>query len=132
MKQLILVPFAVFSQNLFSQDLSIQTTTDSIYSDKEVDLKPEAIGGKDKMNSYIMKHYQLPDEQGLNGKVIVSFVVEKDGSVSDYQIVQDVGFNTGTQLLEILRKFDRWKPGQKNGIPVRVRYHFPLNVMTAQ
>lgn len=121
----------MIAQTVCAQDAA-ETAKDSIYDAKAVDITPEIEGGKDKMLQYVAKNYKLPDEENLNGKIIVSFVVEKDGSVSNYKIEQDIGYNTGEKLVQMLQKFDRWKPGQKDGNPVRVRYKFPLNVSSAR
>lgn len=131
MKQFLFFCLVMIAQTVCAQDAA-ETAKDSIYDAKAVDITPEIEGGKDKMLQYVAKNYKLPDEENLNGKIIVSFVVEKDGSVSNYKIEQDIGYNTGEKLVQMLQKFDRWKPGQKDGNPVRVRYKFPLNVSSAR
>lgn len=65
-------------------------------------------------------------EKGIEGTMIASFVIEKDGRVSNIEIVQSVHPMCDKELERILRYSPRWTPGMKDGKPVRVRYHLPL------
>ena len=65
-------------------------------------------------------------EKGLHGRVFASFVVEKDGSLSDFKIVKPVDPDLDKETLRLLKSMPRWSPGTINGEPVRVRYTVPV------
>lgn len=65
-------------------------------------------------------------EKGLHGRVFASFVVEKDGSLSDFKIVKSVDPDLDKETLRLLKSMPRWSPGTINGEPVRVKYTVPV------
>ncbi len=69
-------------------------------------------------------------EQNISGTVVASFVVEKDGTVSDAKVIKDIGGGCGEEVLRIVNAmnevFIRWKPGMKAGVPVRTRFNLPV------
>ena len=69
-------------------------------------------------------------EQNISGTVVASFVIEKDGTVSDAKVIKDIGGGCGEEVLRIENAmnevFIRWKPGMKSGIPVRTRFNLPV------
>ncbi len=103
----------------------------SIYNTAGIEVKPEFPGGLAKFYDYIRKNYQAPDEEGLNGKVFVSFVVEKDGSLTDIKVIRDIGYGTGKEAIRVLKSSPKWSPGEQNGKKVRVLYSLPINITTA-
>mgnify|MGYP003619972763 FL=1 len=71
---------------------------------------------------YIKTNYKTPDEakkQSVSGKIILSFIVEKDGKLSDIKILRDLGFGTGEEAVRVLSKSPNWKPGKLNDTVVR-------------
>ena len=96
-----------------------------------VEVEPSFPGGMRAFLNYVAENYQFPPaakEQGVNGKVILNFIVEKDGTLSNIKIVRDLGFGTGPEAVRILEKSPVWKPGIQNGRPVRVSYSLPINL----
>ena len=87
----------------------------NIYNTAGIEVKPEFPGGMAKFYSYIQKNYQAPEEEGLNGKVFVSFVVEKDGSLTDIKVIRDIGYGTGKEAIRVLKNCPKWNPGEQNG-----------------
>ncbi len=102
-----------------------------IYNTAGIEVKPEFPGGMDKFYSYVGKNYRAPEEEGLKGKVYVTFVVEKDGSLTDIKVLRDIGYGTGKEAIRVLQKCPRWNPGVQNGKPVRVLYSLPITIQTA-
>lgn len=91
---------------------------------------PEFEGGMKGWAKFLQRNLRYPDmasEQGISGKVFVSFVVEKDGSVSEVTLVKGIGGGCDEEALRVIKKSPRWKPGQQNGKSVRVRYNMPLS-----
>jgi periplasmic protein TonB len=101
-----------------------------VYNTAGIEVKPEFPGGMDKFYNFVFKNYRAPDEGGLKGKVYVTFVVEKDGSLTDIKVLRDIGYGTGKEAIRVLQKCPRWNPGIQNGKPVRVLYSLPISIVT--
>lgn len=94
-----------------------------------VEVKPEFPGGIQKFYDFVKKEYRSPNvDRDLKGNVIVEFVVEKDGSLTDIKVLRDIGHGTGAEAIRTLKKSRKWNPGIQNGVPVRVRYTLPIAV----
>ena len=65
------------------------------------------------------------------GRVTVQFVVEKDGSLSDIQVIHDAGYGSGQEAVRVLTSSPKWIPGYQKGKPVRVMYTEPINFTLA-
>lgn len=103
----------------------------NVYNTAGIEVKPEFPGGIEKFYSFVGKNYRVPDEDGLRGKVYVTFVVEKDGSLTDIKVLRDIGYGTGKEAIRVLSKCPRWNPGIQNGKPVRVLYSLPITIQSA-
>jgi len=104
-------------------------TSNSIMDFSKIDVTPEFPGGMRAFSEYVGKNYQYPEEakkQGVNGKLIASFIVEKDGSLSNIKILHDLKLGTGEEAIRLLSTSPKWKPGEKSGQPVRVQYTLPI------
>lgn len=104
----------------------------SVYNLAGIELKPDFPGGMDKFYKFIGKNYQVPEEEGLKGKVFVSFVVEKDGSLTDIKVIRDIGYGTGKEAMRVLKSCPKWNPGEQNGKKVRVLYSLPISIQSAE
>ena len=104
----------------------------SIYNTAGIEVKPDFPGGIEKFYKYVGKNYQVPEEEGLKGKVFVSFVVEKDGSLTDIKVIRDIGYGTGKEAIRVLKQCPKWNPGEQNGKKVRVLYSLPINIQSAE
>jgi len=109
----------------------VEADDNQIYNTAGIEVKPEFPGGMDKFYGYVGKNYRAPEEEGLKGKVYVTFVVEKDGSLTDIKVLRDIGYGTGKEAIRVLTKCPRWNPGIQNGKPVRVLYSLPITIQTA-
>lgn len=118
----------------FSQDgeIILDTIKSSSNSGEKVyikvDTKPDFEGGIQAFYEYIKKNLKIPEvEKDVKGNVIVSFIVEKDGSLSNIKILRDpVGMEK--EVTEMLTACPKWKPGIQDGKPVRVEYTLPIAV----
>ena len=119
---LIFISFLTFSQKK-------PIVNDSIYNSSFVEKEPQYIGGIKEFYKYIGENYNLPnDKEFKGGKVFTSFVIEKDGSITDVKALRDVGFGTGEEAIRVLKKSPLWIPAEENGQKVRVRYILPLTL----
>lgn len=101
----------------------------SIHDFASIEEMPDFPGGMQKFYQYVSKNYVYPAaarEQGVSGRLILSFVVEKDGSLTDIKVMRDLGMGTGDEAVRMLKKAPKWKPGIQNGRPVRVQYTLPI------
>lgn len=104
----------------------------SVHSLAGIEQKPEYPGGIEKFYQFVGKNYQAPEEEGLKGKVYVTFVVEKDGSLTDIKVIRDIGYGTGKEAIRVLNKCPKWIPGEQNGKKVRVLYSLPITIQSAE
>lgn len=112
-------------------DVKVDLGNDSniIYAMPEI--KAEYPGGSEAFIKYIFANYKSPTEdEELNTKVFVSFVVEKDGTLSNHKVVRDAGFGIGQELLRVIKKSPKWKPAFNNGKAVRSQYTVPISIKT--
>ena len=94
-----------------------------------VEVNPEPVGGMAAFRKWIADTYVYPQgaiDAGVKGQVVVSFVVEKDGSLTDIKVAKDLSYGTGQAAENMLKKAKKWKPGIQNGRPVRVAYTLPI------
>lgn len=103
----------------------------SIHNMAGIEVKPDFPGGLEKFYKYVGNNYKVPEEDGLKGKVFVTFVVEKDGSLTDVKVIRDIGYGTGAEAIRVLKKSPRWNPGEQNGKKVRVLYSLPITIQSA-
>jgi len=101
----------------------------TIYNTAGIEVKPEFPGGIDEFNKFIAKNLNPPNEAGQIGKVYVTFVVEKDGSLTDIKVLRDIGYGTGKEAVRVLELSPKWLPGEQNGQKVRCTYSLPISIM---
>ena len=96
---------------------------------ENVDSQPEFPGGSQALYAYLgnnVKYPQAAVERNVQGKVLVSFVVERDGSISQARVVRTVDQALDREALRVILAMPRWKPGSMGGKNVRVRYTVPI------
>lgn len=100
---------------------------DGIYT--FVEETPKFPGGDSALYMFICMNLSYPDEareQKIEGNVLLSFVIEKDGSVSNIKKITDIGGGCGDAAVEMLSKMPKWKPARYHGKPVRFEFQLPL------
>jgi len=126
---LILSLFSVFGANAQKTDTLKKTTSDtSIYASPE--HLPEFPGGTDEFLKYIAMNTRYPAaarEASKQGKVIVQFVIEKDGALSHVQVVRSIFPALDAEAVRVVSGSPKWAPGTQDGYAVRVRYTVPIS-----
>jgi protein TonB len=95
-----------------------------------VEQKPEFEGGPQEMMRFISKNIvypSIPRDNGKQGKVYVSFIIDKEGNVTNVEIVRGVEKHLDKEAIRVIKKMPKWKPGKQRGIPVKVKYTIPVN-----
>ena len=90
---------------------------------------PSFSGGNAALINYIKENVQLQkvgNGEYIQGRVIVSFIVEKDGSCSNFNVARPVNPLLDREAIRVLKTMPRWNPGKKSGKNVRVRYNVPV------
>ncbi|MFC5270610.1 energy transducer TonB [Adhaeribacter terreus] len=103
--------------------------TDSTAIIERVEEQPEFPGGQEAMFRFLATHIKYPKEaqkERIQGRSIISFVVNQDGSLSNYKIVKRLGYGADEEALRVLQAMPLWKPGKINGKPVRVKFTLPV------
>ena len=131
MKKLLFLILICCVQNMFSQNGSStapKSDDSHIYNTAGIDVKPDFPGGYDKFFAFVDENFKYPEGNiNLKGKKIyVTFIVEKDGSLSDIKILRDAGHGTGDEALRVLKLSPKWSPGQHKGEIIRVLFSVPL------
>jgi len=91
---------------------------------------PEFPGGLHALNNFLSTNIKYPKDARANhiqGRVVLRFVVERDGSLSDIKVVKGIGSGCDEEALRVLKLSPRWKPGMQQGKQVRVQYSVPIN-----
>lgn len=94
-----------------------------------VESMPQFPGGEEKLYEYLgntMKYPQMAKESQISGTVYVTFVIEKNGSVTDARILRGIGGGCDEEALRVVRAMPKWSPGKQRGKPVRVQYNLPV------
>lgn len=105
----------------------IQSTEDSVYD--KVDVSPEYPGGMNEMVKFISSNIIYPEaakKANIKGVVYVSFIVEKDGSISNIKILRGIGGGCDEETIRVVKLMPKWTPGKKGEKPVRVKVALPV------
>ncbi|WP_237421271.1 energy transducer TonB [Flavobacterium sp. HBTb2-11-1] len=93
--------------------------------------EPQFPGGIEKFYMFVGQNFKMPTEfakQKMEGKIFMEFMVEKDGSLSEFKIVKDLGYGVGDEAIRVLKLSPKWIPATENGKPVRVTYNLPITI----
>lgn len=105
-------------------------TDEPIIEMKDADMQPFFYAGIDALYEFIEQNFKKPEVPELIGKIFVSFVVEKDGTLSEVATIRDVGFGTGAEAERVMQLSPRWIPGVKGGKTVRVKFYLAIPIHT--
>ncbi len=107
----------------------------SIHNVAGLEVYPEFPGGMAAWAKFIQRNLNYPyiaQENNVQGKVFLSFVVEKDGSITDVGVTRGIGAGCDEEAVRVIKKSPKWKPGMQNNQAVRVRYSIPINYTLTQ
>jgi protein TonB len=129
MKRFLLVFItAIFSAGLHAQKTDTTGDNDKIFT-TPVEIMPEFKGGMTRFYTHLedIPYLFLDRMNCREGKTIVLLVIEKDGNVSDVKVVHGISKKEDDQVIKVIKRLQKWKPGMQSGRPVRVQYAIPIN-----
>ena len=94
-----------------------------------LDQMPEFPGGMEALNAYLRNNIRYPQEAqkaGIQGRVIIQFIVSKDGSITDAEVAHSVDPQLDAEALRLIKNMPRWKPGMRKGQAIRVKQTLPI------
>ncbi len=95
-----------------------------------IDTPPQFADGMPALYAYLRDNLHYPPgakDQGISGKVFISFVITEDGSVSNVNVEKGIGGGCDEAAIETVKNMPKWKPGMQNGKPVRIKYNIPIS-----
>jgi periplasmic protein TonB len=130
MKSILII--AAFTIAAFSSKAQQVDTTKSISADtgKLQGISPSFPGGEKKLNKFLAKNIRYPSgafSKHIQGKVLLSVIIEKDGSLTDIKVVKGVASDIDAEAIRVMNLSPKWNPGYQGGRPVRVLYMQPVN-----
>ena len=94
-----------------------------------VEQMPSFPGGPSALMQYLSSNIKYPvvaEENGVQGRVVCTFVVEKDGSITDVRVIKSVDPSLDKEAMRVVKSMPKWIPGKQNGSAVRVKYTVPV------
>ena len=117
---------------LFMVNTNAMAQSKKVANDKvleKAEVMPQFPGGDQAMMKFVSENVQYPEEakeKEISGRVMVGFIVEKDGSISDVKVVKGIGGGCDEEAVRVVKAMPKWKPGKEKGKPVRVSYIMPI------
>ena len=116
------------------REKTTQTRKDTATDDKVYEVceqMPIFEGGDAALLKYLRENLKYPDktkDRGVQGRLVIGFIVEKDGSLTDVKVLRPVDIDLDAEVLRLVKGMPKWIPGRQNGKRVRVRYLLPIHI----
>ena len=122
------------SVSAYTKDFAIVSVEEEIEESEDeiflmIEEDPEFPGGIDSLYKFVQENIRYPEKalkNNIQGKVYVSFVVEKDGSISNVRVLRDIGGGCGAEAVRVVQLMPKWKPGRVKGKAVRTQFNLPV------
>jgi len=118
---------------LAAQEITTDTIKNTVVSEEDTvvfvvsEEMPEFPGGMEAMNKFINENLRYPKTNGsFEGRIFVGFVVEKDGSLTNFKIIRSVAPILDEEALRVVKSMPKWIPGKLRGKAVRVQHQIPV------
>ena len=112
-----------------SKEEQNESESNKIFNGDDVDQQPSFPGGTNALNTFIASNLKYPvwaQEKGIQGRVVVKFIVEKDGSISNVEVDRSVSPSLDNEAMRVIKNMPKWIPGQINGKAVKVECSHPF------
>ena len=132
---LLVIVFAPAGANAQNKKVKkARTHKDTTTDDKVYDVceqMPIFEGGDAALLKYLREDLKYPDktkDRGVQGRLVIGFIVEEDGSLTDVKVLRPVDIDLDAEVLRLVKGMPKWIPGRHNGQRVRVRYLLPIHI----
>ncbi|MEY2829968.1 MAG: hypothetical protein RIQ33_1826 [Bacteroidota bacterium] len=127
-------------QGIKAQNIDIQSSQTVVNEIENpvfsfVEQMPEFVGGEKMLMKFISSNIKYPEQakiDGIEGRVIISFIVSETGKLTDFNILRDIGGGCGAEAVRVLKLSPDWKPGKQNGKAVRTKMTIPIMFVQAE
>ena len=130
----IMLLFVFSTESIAQSSINAKYQNDYKISYDTTSVKePKFPGGIEKFYMFVGQNFKVPAEfskQKMEGKIFMEFMVEKDGSLSEFKVVKDLGYGAAEEAIRVLKLSPKWIPATKDGQPVRVHYNLPITIQT--
>lgn len=111
-------------------DKGVEPEDTNVYSTAGLQVQPEYPGGMKAFYDYVNNNFRIPDvDRDMTAKIYLSFVIEKDGSMSNIKVLRDPGYGMGKEAIRVLQSMKKkWSPGVQNGKNVRASFTLPITI----
>jgi Gram-negative bacterial TonB protein C-terminal len=120
--------FVAFICTTYLQAQNIATPDSTPIDYETVEQRPIFPGGNNEFMKFISKNFVVPEEEGISGTILLSFIIETDGKVSNIKIIKDIGNGAGESAKRAISKSPNWQPGEEGGKIVRVIRMIPIKI----
>ncbi len=97
---------------------------------KMIEVMPEPKKGYSDFYKYVGKKFRTPDIKGLQGKIIIGFIIDKNGSITEPKILKSIGYGTDEEAIRVLLDYPDWIPGEQRGRKVICAYSLPISIQS--
>lgn len=114
---------------------AVAVEDNKVYDFNAIETPAGFPGGQAAFAKFLGANLKMPDraqENNVSGKVLVGFVVDKDGRLTELKILKGIGSGCDEEALRVLKMSPRWSPGIQNGLPVKMRFSIPINFTLTQ
>ena len=111
----------------YAKKLNHTVSGEKVYLESEVDIKPKLMYGENAMYRFMSRNFKFPKNEAPVPKIICSFIVETDGTITDIKVLNNIPENFSKEAIRVMTKFDEpWYPAVKDNKQVRCQYILPI------
>jgi antitoxin component YwqK of YwqJK toxin-antitoxin module len=99
---------------------------------KDIQVRPIPKNGITDFYSFVAKNFKVPEDETANGKIILTFIVDKKGKIKDIEVIRGISDKTDEEAVRVLELYDRWEIAKSRGIDVDARFSLPINIINGE
>ena len=129
MKPFLAILLSIFTLSVKAQTSAAALTDTTVYTKNEVSVKPQFVGGTDRLGSFLAHTVRYPAvarERNTQGRVQISFIVEKDGKLTNFAVTKSVSKELDEESMRVMKLMPAWKPARNNDQLVRCLVELPV------
>lgn len=128
MKFFLFSLITLFTVNFTSAQATATLIDDAPYNYNDVEIAPEFPGGHSELLNFIGQNFNASDYDGYGATLKIAFIIEVDGTVTNIQVIKDIGGGTAAEAKRVMLMSPKWSSGEFGGRKVRVLYELPIKI----